>query len=180
MTSPAGPRASASGPSAALPPAVAVVGFSKTGKTELICRLVPVLAARGLKVAVLKHSRHPDLTLDTPGTDTWRYRRAGAESVALAAPGVFHLTRSYLGEPPLEEALAAVGRGADLILVEGYKSGPLPKVAVLEPGAQGAVPDFPNLIALVSERPVNTSLPVFQPQQVEELGQWLYDGFIRN
>jgi molybdopterin-guanine dinucleotide biosynthesis protein MobB len=159
----------------ARPPAIAFVGFANSGKTELICRLLPGLAARGLRVAVLKHSHHQDLNAEEQGKDTWRYRRAGAHTVALAAPGLLQITSSFSGEPPLEEALAALAREADLILVEGYKTGPLPKVAVLGPGAGAEAPSYPNLIALVSEGPVDSPLPVFRSHQVDELGRWLYD-----
>jgi molybdopterin-guanine dinucleotide biosynthesis protein MobB len=166
--------------SPASPKAIAFVGFSNSGKTELICRLLPGLTARGLKVAVLKHSHHQDLDREEEGKDTWRYRRAGAHTVALAAPGLLQVTSCFSGEPPLEQVLAALAVDVDLILVEGYKTGPLPKVAVLAPGAGEEVPDYPHLIALVGDRPVDSPLPVFQPQQVEELGHWLYDYLTRD
>jgi molybdopterin-guanine dinucleotide biosynthesis protein B len=156
-----------------------VVGFSNSGKTELICRLLPRLAARGLRIAVLKHSHHPDLAQGEEGKDTWRYRQAGAAAVALAAPGRLQVTHTFPGEPPLAQALASLAPRADVILVEGYKTGPLPKVAVLAPGAPAQAPDYPHLIALVSERPVDCPLPVFQPHQVDELERWLYDYLTR-
>jgi len=159
----------------ASPKAIAFVGFSNTGKTELICRLLPGLAARGLKVAVLKHSHHQDLDRKEQGKDTGRYRRAGAHAVALAAPGLLQVSYSFSGDPPLERVLSALAADADLILVEGYKTGPLPKVAVLGAGPGEEVPDYPHLIALVGDRPVDSPLPVFQPHEVEELGRWLYD-----
>ena len=157
--------------------ALAVVGRSNTGKTELICRLLPQLAARGLKVAVLKHSHHSDLDPGDQGKDTWRYRQAGAPTVALAAPGLLQVTRSFAGEPPLEQVLSSLAAAADLVLVEGYKTGPLPKVLVLGPDDRTEEPDYPHLIALVSEGPVDSPLPVFQVHQVEELSHWLYDCF---
>jgi|YelNatPaOPRAMG01_1025707.scaffolds.fasta_scaffold00090_75 molybdopterin-guanine dinucleotide biosynthesis protein MobB len=174
------PETSASGSAPASPArrALAIVGFSNAGKTELICRLLAVLAARGLRVAVLKHSHHADLDPDR-GKDTWRYRQAGARTVGLAAPGFLQVTRTFPGEPSLEQSLAALEADADLILVEGYKSGPLPKIAVLTPEA-GEIPDFPNLIALVTSKAVESPLPAFGPSQVEELGQWLYDYLIRD
>ncbi len=179
MTSPPNPTAFQTKDPFAAVKAVALVGLSNTGKTELICRLLPCLAARGLRVAVLKHSHHPDLDRGEQGKDTWRYRQAGAQTVALAAPGLVQMTRSFAGEPPLEEILPSLAAEADLVLVEGYKSGPLPKVAVLAPEDRPEVPDYPHLIALFSTRPVDSPLPVFEPHQVEELGQWLYDYFIR-
>jgi len=158
---------------------VAIVGLSSSGKTELICRLLPWLAEQGLRVAVLKHSHKVGMALGDEGKDTWRYRQAGAQAVALAAPGLLQVTRCVPAEPPLEVALQAVAAEADLVLVEGYKTGPLPKVAVLGPEAGDEAPDYPHLIALVSGKPVKTRLPVFQPHQVEELGRVLCDYVIR-
>lgn len=180
MTSP--PKPSATQPENAFSSlkVVAFVGLSNTGKTELICQLLPGLAARGLRVAVLKHSHHIDLDRGEQGKDTWRYRQAGAQTVALAAPGLVQVTRSFAGEPPLKEILPSLAAAADLVLVEGYKTGPIPKVAVLAPEDRPEVPDYPHLIALVSERPVDSPLPVFRPHQVEELGQWLYDYLTRD
>lgn len=179
MTSPPHPSAPQADHALAGIKAVSFVGRSNSGKTELICRLLPGLAARGLRVAVLKHSHHPDLDRGEQGKDTWRYRQAGAQTVALAAPGLMQVTRGFAGEPPLEQVLPFVAAEADLVLVEGYKRGPLPKVAVLAPEDRPEAPDYQHLIALVSERPVDSRLPVFQPHQVEELGQWLHDYLFR-
>jgi|YelNatPaOPRAMG01_1025707.scaffolds.fasta_scaffold02799_15 molybdopterin-guanine dinucleotide biosynthesis protein B len=179
MTSTPESSALQSNPSCASPRALGVVGFANSGKTGLICGLLPHLSARGLQVAVLKHSHHPDLDRMDEGKDTWRYRQAGANAVAVAAPGLVQVTRSFPGEPPLQQALAMLAGQADLIVVEGYKTGPLPKVAVLGPEEREA-PDYPNLIALVSDRPVNSPLPVFAHHQVDELAAWLYDYLGRN
>jgi molybdopterin-guanine dinucleotide biosynthesis protein MobB len=179
MISPPEPRALKSDPESASPRAIAFVGFANSGKTELICRLLPLLTVRGLKAAVLKHSHHPDLDRLDQGKDTWRYRRAGAQAVALAAPGLVQVTRSFPGEPPLQQALDMLAGQADLIVVEGYKTGPLPKVAVLGPEERD-VPDYPNLIALVSDKAMDSPLPVFQRDQVDELAAWLYDYLSRD
>jgi molybdopterin-guanine dinucleotide biosynthesis protein B len=176
MTSPPQDRAANPEIAPAAPPrAIAFVGFANSGKTELICRLLPELTARGLEVAVLKHSHHEGLDRVDVGRDTWRYRRAGARAVALAAPGLLQVTREFPGDPPLNEVLQALSPTAEIILVEGYKTGPLPKVAVLGPGAGREVPAYPNLVALVSDQPVDSPLPVFQPGQVKEMGRWLHD-----
>jgi len=150
--------------------AVAIVGPSGSGKTELICRLLDWLQSQGFRVAVVKHTFKRNL--GDEGKDTGRYRRAGARLVVLAAPGVLQITRAFPAEPPLTEILATLTPDADLILVEGYKSSPLPKVALV-PGGEPNPPDYPHLIALVSPEPLAASLPVFQPQQVPELGRFL-------
>lgn len=151
--------------------ALAIVGPSGSGKTELICRLLKWFARRGLRVAVLKHTHHRD-----PGDrdkDTWRFRRAGARVVALAAPGLLQISRQVPGEPSLSETLAALGREADLILVEGYKSGPLPKIAVLPASAPENPAPAPQVIAVVGPAPVAAGLPVFPPEDLEAIGVFI-------
>jgi molybdopterin-guanine dinucleotide biosynthesis protein MobB len=92
--------------------------------------------------------------------------------VALAAPGVLQVTQTISKDPPLSEVLTLLAPQVDVILVEGYKSSFLPKVAVLGPESV-EVPDFPKIIALVASQPPVTSLPVFHPQAVEALGKFL-------
>jgi molybdopterin-guanine dinucleotide biosynthesis adapter protein len=151
--------------------AIALVGSSNSGKTELICRLLEWFAAHELRVAVLKHSHHQHLGDD--GKDTGRYRQAGGRLVALAAPGLLQITRSSAEEPRLDAILAELAPGCDLILVEGYKTSDLPKVA-LAPVDDGApLPDYPHLVAWVSARPLATGLPVFHPRQVEDIGRFI-------
>lgn len=127
-------------------------------------------------MAVLKHTHHSGLA-DEP-KDTGRYRRAGARLAALAAPGLVQLTRSFPGEPPLDDVLAMLGREADLILVEGYKASAFPKLALVAGGASPQVPDYPRTVALVS--PVSpasfqTGLPVFHPDQTGEIGRFILE-----
>jgi FdhD protein len=151
--------------------ALAIVGPSGSGKTELICRLLEWFGRRGLRVAVLKHTLHRD-----PGDrdkDTGRFRRAGAPVVALAAPGLLQVSRQVIGEPPLFETLAALAREADLILVEGYKSGPLPKIAVLPAAPKEPPAPSPQVIAMVGPAPVATKVPVFPPEDLEAIGAFI-------
>ena len=168
------PAAPATPASPALrPKALAIVGSSNSGKTELICRLLEWFTAQGLRVAVLKHSHHQQLGDD--GKDTWRYRQAGARLVALAAPGLIQITRSGPGEPPLSMILAELAPAADLVLVEGYKTSDLPKVGLAPPDTAAKLPDYPHLVAWVSARPLPTHLPVFHPLQVAEIGRFIQD-----
>jgi molybdopterin-guanine dinucleotide biosynthesis protein B len=153
------------------PKAVAIVGPSNSGKTELICRLVTWFRTQGLEAAVLKHSHH--LQLADTGKDTGRYRQAGARNVALAAPGLLQITRVLAADPPVGEVLAAWTPDADLILVEGYKSSSLPQIALVGPQLEPVLQDFSRVIALVSGDPYESPLPVFAPGQVAELGQFI-------
>ena len=151
--------------------AIAIVGPSNSGKTELICRLLEWFAAHNLRVAVLKHSHHQHLGDD--GKDTWRYRQAGGRLVALTAPGLLQITRSGPEEPPLVAILAELAPEVDLILVEGYKTSDLPKVGLAPPDAASKLPDYPRLVAWVSAWPQPTHLPVFHPLQTAEIGRFI-------
>ena len=151
--------------------AIAIVGPSNSGKTELICALLKWFAAQNLKVAVLKHSHKQ--YLGDEGKDTWRYRQAGGQLVAIAAPGLLQINRSSPGEPVLSAILSELSPEVDLILVEGYKASNLPKIGVVGPETTPTLPDYPRQVAWVSPAPLPTDLPVFSPPQVAEIGRFI-------
>jgi len=140
-------------------PALAVVGYANCGKTTLICRLLTLAGAQGWRVAVVKHS-HKVIDPESPGKDTWRFRQAGAQSVALAAPGLLQVIHPRGDDPPLSAVLAALPGSLDLILVEGYKHSDLPKLVFITPDAP-PLTGLSNIVAFISDIPVATTLPVF-------------------
>ena len=105
-----------------------VAGWKNTGKTGLVVRLVAHFAAQGLRVATVKHA-HKGFDIDQPGRDSFRHREAGAGEVIVASPvRVAHIRE--LGdapEPGLADLLARLSP-ADLVLIEGYKREPHPKI----------------------------------------------------
>ncbi len=147
------------------------MGPSNSGKTELICALLKWFATQKLKVAVLKHSHKQHL--GDEGKDTGRYRAAGGRLVALAAPGLLQINRSSPGEPSLAAILSQMAPEVDLILVEGYKTSDLPKIGVVGPDVPPVLPDYPHLVAWVSQVTLATDLPVFPPSQVAEIGRFI-------
>jgi molybdopterin-guanine dinucleotide biosynthesis protein B len=112
------------------PAVLGVCGWSGSGKTSLIERLLPVFAAAGLRVNVLKHSHHTP-ALEPEGKDTARFRAAGAQEVMLASPWGFAIMSEARGAPEPElDALLARLAPADLILIEGFKREALPRIEV--------------------------------------------------
>lgn len=142
-------------------PVLGVVGWSGSGKTTLLEYLVAELAARGLRVNIIKHSHH-DIVLEPPGKDSARLRRAGAAEVMIASPYRTAIMRELrdVPEPTLGEHLARLGP-ADLTLVEGYKWDPVPKLEVHRPSlGQGALylADA-NIVAVASDCAAPADLP---------------------
>ncbi len=159
-----------------LPPAVSLVGRSGAGKTTLLEKLIPLFSARGYRVATVKHDAH-DFEIDHPGKDSWRHARAGARAVVLASAEKLALIRKLDREPEPEELRELVAEGADLVLVEGYRGAPWPKVEVYRPelGEPVAAGDA-RLLAVVGEtRPpgVSPEIPLFSPARPEELAEHL-------
>ncbi len=128
---------------------LAVSGVKNSGKTALLVRLLPLLNARGLSVAVIKHDGH-DFEPDVPGTDSHRLRKAGARTVGIYSDKRFMLTAEGTGAA-LEDMIALAG-AHDLILVEGAKSSPYPKIEIVRGAvSRNSVCDPKTLLALVTD-----------------------------
>lgn len=110
-----------------------IAGWSGSGKTTLIERLLPALAARGLEVSVVKHA-HERFDIDRPGKDSHRIREAGAREMLVTSPKRWALIRELRDEDEwtLPALLDRLGP-CDLVLVEGFKRDPLPKLEVHRP-----------------------------------------------
>jgi len=115
-----------------IPPAVCIVGRKNSGKTTLTVALAAELGRRGRRVATIKHGHHAFET-DEPGRDSWRHFNEGrAEATIMAGTGKIALVMRIDGEPDPERLIAELyaGRGYDVVLIEGWKQGALPKIEV--------------------------------------------------
>jgi molybdopterin-guanine dinucleotide biosynthesis protein B len=107
------------------PAVIGVCGYSNSGKTLLLEQLVPRLAGRSLRVAVIKSCGEP-VEADRPGKDTDRLFAAGADVMANGPNEAF--LRLHAGRLPLEECLRRLPDGYDLVLVEGFRQSDIPKL----------------------------------------------------
>jgi len=128
-------------------------GYSGAGKTTLIEALIPRFTARGLSVSLIKHTHH-NIDVDRPGKDSYRHREAGASEVMLVCDTRWALMHELRGapEPSFEQQLARLSP-CDLVLVEGFKYTPIPKLEVHRPanGKPPIWPDNPDVIAVAAD-----------------------------
>jgi len=133
--------------------AIGFAGFSGAGKTTLIVRLVPELNRRGFGVSTIKHAHH-DFDVDRPGKDSYEHRAAGAQEVLVVSAKRLALMRELRGapEPSLADLLRLIAP-VDLVLVEGFKRDPLPKIEVYRRanGKPLLHPEDDSIVALVGD-----------------------------
>lgn len=140
-----------------------IAGYSGSGKTTLIEKLIPALKAHGLSVSVIKHAHH-GFDIDRPGKDSYRQRAAGASEVLLSCNARWALMHELREEPePTLQALLQRLSPCDLVLVEGFKQEPVPKLEVFRSanGKPPLYPERPDIVALASDDAPATDLPVF-------------------
>ncbi len=129
-----------------------VTGWKNSGKTGLVQRLVAEFAARGLTVSTVKHAHH-SFDIDKPGKDSFVHREAGATEVLLSSRKRWALMHEMRGEEELDlDALLAKLAPVDLVLIEGFKRGPHPKVEAHRPETRQPLiaPTNPTIRAVAS------------------------------
>jgi molybdopterin-guanine dinucleotide biosynthesis protein MobB len=155
-------------------PLLGFCAFSGTGKTTLLTRLIPLLRAEGLRLGVIKHAHH-DFDIDQPGKDSRRLRDSGAEQMLIASRHRMAFIRECRGperEPRLAELLHCVDTSAlDLVLVEGFKREPIPKIELHRPSLDKPLIHAADrhVIAIASDAPLTPlrAMPVLDLNRPE-------------
>jgi molybdopterin-guanine dinucleotide biosynthesis protein B len=153
-------------------------GWSGSGKTTVIERVIPQLRGRGLSVSLIKHAHHT-FDIDQPGKDSWRHRRAGCGEVLITSPVRWALMRELRGGPELTlpEALRRLSP-CDLVLVEGYKQAAIPKLEIHRPaiGKPVLFPDDSQIIGLATDAAdqfAHVRLPVLDLSNVNAISEFV-------
>ncbi len=136
-------------------PVVSIVGTSGSGKTTLLEKIVKELVKKGYSVGTIKHDAH-GFEIDREGKDSWRHKKAGAETVALSSPGKLAVIKDVKGEWPPERIASSFFHDSDIVITEGYKKGPFPKIEVIRKatGKRPACLKDKMLIAIASDMAV--------------------------
>ncbi len=167
-----------------MPPIVLFVGLSGTGKTTLVESVIRCLKSRGYTVAALKHSRH-EISIDTEGTDSWRFSNAGADISLLSSSGILCFTGRMGREMEPEELASLYAKDVDIMLVEGYKDGTHPKIEIHRSQmgndllSRGQESD-PLLLAVVSDEDLEIDVPVFDLNDAEGVCSLIESMFLKS
>ncbi len=156
---------------------VGIVGWKNSGKTTLVERLVPALARRGLKVMTVKHTHHA-LRPPDGNTDGERHARAGAIKSIVVAPETWEISgRRQSGTPPTLAELGPHVAEADIVILEGFKSAPIPKIEVrrgASPTQDALAPHDTCVVAVAADHPADAAgLPLFDIDDGEGIASFI-------
>jgi len=142
---------------------ICVSGLKNSGKTALIEALIPLLAAEGVRTAVIKHHGHgfEGEIPDKPGTDTYRFLAKGALGTAIYDENTLALVKN---KPMSVEGILEFFSDADIVLIEGAKAESYPRIAMLRTG-QPLTSDENTLLCAVTDPGYDiSSLPAGLPR----------------
>jgi molybdopterin-guanine dinucleotide biosynthesis protein B len=161
-----------------LPPIISVVGKSGVGKTVFLEKLIVELKGRGYRVGTVKHDPH-GFDIDQPGKDSWRHAQAGSDTVVISSPRKVAVVRRLEEEMALDEIAEAYLRDVDLVITEGYKSGPKMKIEVSRRERGGElVCSAEELIAVVADQAFDVPVPQFDLDEVGGIADLIEEQFL--
>ena len=156
-----------------------ISGWKNSGKTGLAVRLVSEFTRRGYRISTIKHAHH-DFDIDKVGADSFRHREAGAHEVTIVSGTRYAIMHELRGapEPSFEDILARIAP-CDLVLIEGYKREPIPKIEARRVEAKNReplAPGDPHIVAIAADHAVSeTTLPVFDLDDTSGIADFIAD-----
>jgi molybdopterin-guanine dinucleotide biosynthesis adapter protein len=161
-------------------PLICIVGASDSGKTTFLENLIPLIRNKGYRVGTVKHDAH-GFEMDREGKDTWRHRFAGAQTIAISSPAQVATIRTTAQELRLEELVARYFWQEDIVLAEGYKRSNYPKIEVYRRAVEPKPICDPkdNLIALVTDDPVDIQVPSYRFHEVSAIADLIEERYLK-
>lgn len=162
-----------------MPPVLSIVGKSESGKTTLIEKIIPVLKRRGYRVGIVKHAHH-GFEMDQAGKDSYRHRQAGADTVMIAAPGQIAMVKRVPSE--CLDDLVPFFSDMDILISEGFKRDGAPKIEVYRKARhdQPACLTDDTLLAMVSDTPLELSVPQFKMDDIDGITDFIVARFLES
>jgi molybdopterin-guanine dinucleotide biosynthesis protein B len=154
---------------------IGFAGWSGSGKTTLIEKLIPQFARKGLRVSLIKHAHHT-FDVDQPGKDSYRHRHAGASEVLVTSSRRWVLMHELRGdqEPKFEDQLKHLSP-CDLLIVEGFKYAPIPKLEVWRAATGEPLlhPSDPHFVAVATDAKIESRLPILDLNNVDAIASFV-------
>ncbi len=159
---------------------ISIVGKSGSGKTTLIEKLIGELTTRGYRVGIVKHSHH-DNDLDTSKKDTWRFTRAGSAFSAINSLdhlAIYRRVDNYFDPVEISNFILW---DYDVILTEGFKGSPYPKIEVYNPALGNSLLTDPSLLlAVVSDDPLDIDIPRYSRNDIDKIADLIEEKIRQN
>ena len=161
-------------------PIISIVGKSNSGKTTLIEKLIPELTKRGYRVATIKHNVH-GFNIDHEGKDSWRHKKAGACATVIACPTRVALIEDIESDYSLDEIRDKYIKRADIILAEGYKGNPFPKIEVFRSELKRELlrDKEDNLLAIAADVKLDVGVPCFDINDAKGISDLIENKFLK-
>ncbi|MBN1572407.1 MAG: molybdopterin-guanine dinucleotide biosynthesis protein B [Deltaproteobacteria bacterium] len=162
-------------------PIISVVGYSNSGKTTYLERLIPELSARGYKVCAVKHDVH-NFDIDIPGKDSYRLKAAGAHTTLISSPEKIAIISDVEREMKLTEIRDRLTTEIDIIVTEGYKSDIHPKIEVFRKGMRDDLlcKGDDTLFAVAADTEIDAAVPVMPLDDAGEMADLIVERFLKN
>ena len=161
-------------------PIVSIVGKSSAGKTTLLEKLIPELIKWGYRVATVKHDVH-GFEIDHEGKDSWRHKKAGAHTTVISSPLRIALIEDVDHDQTLDEIRKEYIKRVDIILTEGYKGNPFPKIEVFRSELRRTplCKKEDNLLAIASDIKLDIGVPCFDINDSQSLVDLIENKFLK-
>jgi len=162
------------------PPVIGFCAYSGTGKTTLLKKVIPLLRAQNLRVAVIKHAHH-DFEIDHPGKDSIELRQAGAGQVLVSSKNrkaIIVEMEDDQPEPTLPELVNDLDHSnLDLILIEGFKREAYHKIELHRASLNKPMlyKKDPNIIAIATDHVHSSHLPVLDINQPGQIVEFIFE-----
>lgn len=157
---------------------VTFIGWHDSGKTTLVTQVVSELKRLGYRVAVIKSSNDTGIQFDTPGTDTFMHKEAGADSVMLVAPDQMVLQTQNSGLS-LRTLAHRYFPDADIVIGEGFKTArKIPKIEVLRNRDQKLRDEVHGVIAVATDLEGVAGDYVFRLNEAPEVALFIEKRFL--
>jgi molybdopterin-guanine dinucleotide biosynthesis protein B len=153
--------------------AVAFTGPSGSGKTTLIQKLATKLI-QTKKVAIIKHDPKDKATFDTEGKDSYKFSQTGAEVVVTSPNKTTYLSQR---EKSIDEIIDMINV-FDILLVEGLKTLPLPRIAIFRGAIELDYLDCSEAIAIddsidINDYEIPSHIDVLDLNNTTQIIEWI-------